>query len=97
MKIKRGWLLPAVLWAYFITAYVLYAYFNMAWVKTLDLILVLAADLVLSLCYVVYIILYPDPAQRRKSSWYVTPYGMIRKRRAPATPSQPQAESHLKE
>ena len=37
MKIKRSWLLPIVLWAYFITAYVLYAYFNMAWVNTFEL------------------------------------------------------------
>lgn len=96
MKIKRSWLLPIILWAYFITAYVLYAYFNMAWVNTFDLLLVLSVDFILSVCYVVYIIRYPDPAQRTKSSWYVTPYGMVRKRRAPAAPSQHEAESQLK-
>ena len=96
MKIKRSWLLPAVLWAYFITAYVLYAYFHMAWVNTFDLLLGLAATVILSICYVVYIIRYPDPAQRTKSTWYVTSYGMIRKRRVPENPSAHEAENHLK-
>lgn len=97
MKIKRSWLLPIAFWAYFITAYILYAYFNIAWVNTLDLLLGLAATVALSIWYVVDRFRYRDPQQRGKTSWYVTSYGMIRKRRAPENPPEHGAEIGLKQ
>lgn len=63
MKIKRSWLLPIVLWAYFITAYILYAYSNMAWVNTFDLLLGLVLTLAFSVWYVVDRFRYRDPSK----------------------------------
>ena len=84
MKIKRNWLLPIALWAYFITAYVLYAYFNMAWVNTFDLLLGLVLTLAFSVWYVIDRFKYRDPSKPRKPGWYIDSYGNFRRR--PAKP-----------
>lgn len=82
MKIKRSWLLPIVLWAYFITAYILYAYSNMAWVNTFDLLLGLVLTLAFSVWYVVDRFRYRDPSKPKQQGWYVDSYGNLRRRRA---------------
>lgn len=82
MKITRSWLLPIALWAYFITAYVLYAYFNIAWVNTFDLLLGLVLTLAFSVWYVIDRFKYRDPSKPRKPGWYIDSYGNFRRRRA---------------
>ena len=88
MKIKRSWLLPIALWAYFITAYVLYAYFNMAWVNTFDLLLGLVLTLAFSVWYVVDRFKYRDPSKPRKPGWYIDSYGNFRRRSAKSPAEQ---------
>lgn len=82
MKIKRSWLLAIALWAYFIIAYVLYAYFNMTWVNTFDLLLGVFLTLAFSVWYVIDRFRHRDPSKPRKPGWYIDSYGNFRRWRA---------------
>lgn len=96
MKIKRSWLLPIALWAYFITAYILYAYFHVAWVNTFDLLLGLVLILAFSIWYVIDRFRYRDPSQPRKPGLAISSYGMPYRRKAITHSPQSEVEGRGK-